>query len=344
MKTMTLTGIRDIEMRDVPEPVISKPTDVLLKVGAIGVCGSDIHYYINGRIGSQIVKYPFTVGHECAAIVEKTGSHVTRVKPGDRVSVDPAISCYECDQCMKGRPNTCRNLKFLACPGQAQGCLSEYIVMPETCCFPIQKKTSLEQAALVEPLSIGIYAVKQSVPLEGANIGILGAGPIGLSVLLSALNQGAENIYMTDKLDERIKIAHSAGASWIGNPEKIDIFQEITQTEPLLLDVVFECCGEQEALDQAIEILKPGGKLMIIGAPAVDRVSFTIDLLRRKEICIQNVRRQNRCVQTALDLIEKGKIKPDFMITHHFDFNKTQEAFDLVANYDDSVIKAMIII
>jgi L-iditol 2-dehydrogenase len=288
------------------------------------------------------VTYPFRVGHEFAATVLETGRRVRGLKPGSKVAVEPAMSCGMCDQCRGGRRHTCRGLRFLACPGQAEGCLSEYIVMPAECCYPVRADTTLEQAALAEPLSIGLYAVQTSVPRKGARIGILGAGPIGISVLLAARQAKAGAIYVTDKIDARLQAARRAGAAWTGNPVKEDVVARIAKREPLLLDAVYECCGQQEALDQAVDLLKPGGKLMLVGIPEVDRVSFAINTLRRREICIQNVRRQNECVRPALDLIEKGKIDIDFMITHRFPLGQAKRAFDLVAGYRDGVVKAMI--
>jgi len=342
MKAAVLTGIRQMEIREVPDPKIERDTDVLLKVEAVGVCGSDVHYYVTGRIRSQVVKYPYAVGHEFGASVVRTGSAVTRVKVGDKVAVDPAMFCGECDQCRDNRCHTCRRLRFLGCPGQSEGCLSEYVVMPEVCCFPIGREMTIEQAALIEPLSIGVYAVALSVAMRDARIGILGCGPIGLSVMLPAINRGAEKIYATDRIDARAAIAQKAGAAWVGNPDCTDVVAEISRQEPGLLDAVFECCGEQAALDQAVALLKPGGKLMLIGIPTVGRVSFDIDQIRRKEICIQNVRRQNECMEEAVRLVQTGKIDADFMITHRFPFDRTQEAFDLVAEYGDGVVKAMI--
>ena len=342
MKAMQLTALKEMKLEEVPDPVIENDTDVLLRVGTVGVCGSDVHYYLTGRIGSQVVDFPFRVGHEFAGVVEEVGRAVTRLKPGDRVAVEPAMSCGECDQCLAGRRHTCRKLTFLGCPGQANGCLCEYITMPEECCYPVKPDTSLEQAAVAEPLSIGVYGVQTSIPLQGKRVAILGCGPIGLSVLLPALAEGVEQVYVTDKIDERLEVAGAAGASWTGNPDKSDILQEIAGREPLLLDAVYECCGEQEAIDQAVELLKPGGKLMLIGIPTVDRISFIIDRMRRKEICVQNVRRQNECMQPAIDLIESGRVNVDFMITHHFSLEETREAFDLVADYRDGVVKAMI--
>ena len=137
-------------------------TDVLIRIRTVGVCGSDIHYYTSGRIGSQIVRFPFIIGHEAAGIVERTGSNVTRVKPGQRIAIDPAVSCGRCDQCKAGRENTCRELLFLGCPEQLEGCLCEYVVLPEKCCFPIEDSLTFEQATLSEPLAIGVYSVERS--------------------------------------------------------------------------------------------------------------------------------------------------------------------------------------
>jgi L-iditol 2-dehydrogenase len=309
---------------------------------AVGVCGSDVHYYTTGRIGSQVVRYPFAVGHEGAGTIVEVGNGVGTLKPGDRVAIEPAMTCAKCDQCLKGRPNTCRNNRFLGCPGQAEGCLSEYLVMPAENCIPIRPETSMEVATISEPLAIGVYAVKQSIPMAGAKVGILGMGPIGWSVMLPALHEGAAAVYCTDLVPGRVAHARKGGASWVGNPGEEDVVAGILAHEPLGLDVVFECCGKQEALDQSLDLLKPGGKLMLIGIPEFDRISFLIDKMRRMEITLYNVRRQRHCVEEALELIEDGKVDVGRMITHRFAFEQTKDAFDLLCRYGDGVLKAMI--
>ena len=342
MKAMVLTGIREMEMQEFPMPEIKNEYEVLIKMKVVGICGSDVHYYSLGKIGSQKVIYPFPVGHEGAGEVIRVGNRVTRVKPGDRIAIEPAMPCGVCDQCHDNRPHTCRKLRFLGCPGQADGCLSEYIVMPENSCFKIADSMSYTEAAISEPLAIGVYAVNQSIPMQGATIGIVGFGPIGMSVILPAIAKGAGKVYVTDLVDERLTIAKRCGATWTGNAAKGDIVEQIKQEEPLLLDVIFECCGKQEAMDQAIELLKPGGKLMIIGIPEFDRWSFNVDKLRHKEICIQNVRRQNHSVEEALELMETRSVNVDHMATHRFSFDQTKAGFDLVTGYRDGVMKAMI--
>jgi L-iditol 2-dehydrogenase len=342
MKAALLTGIKKFEIRNVSDPKIIHDTDVLIKIKTVGVCGSDIHYYTTGRIGSQIVEFPFIVGHEAAGIVEQIGSKVTRVIPGDRIAIDPAVSCGHCDQCLSGREHTCRTLLFMGCPKQLDGCLSEYVVLPEKSCFPINEEMTFEQATLSEPLAIGVYAVEQSKVKDKSNVAILGAGPIGMSVFHVLRTKNIGNIYITDKINERLVYANKLAPKWSGNPEKTDVVKEISNIEPLLADVVYECTGSEDAYTQAIQLLKPGGSLVIVGIPEVDEISFPIHELRRKEITIYNIRRQVHCTQKALDLLEQNMVNMDAMATHHFTLEETQKAYDLVANYQDGVMKAII--
>jgi L-iditol 2-dehydrogenase len=344
MRATLLTGIRRFELRQVPDPKIVKDSDVLIRIKAVGVCGSDIHYYTSGRIGSQIVQYPFIIGHEAGGVVEKTGEKVTKVKPGQKIAIDPAVVCGRCDQCRAGRENTCRELLFMGCPGQLEGCLCEYAVLPETCCFSISETMTFEQAALSEPLSIGVYSVERSMLPADANVGILGVGPIGMSVFHVLRTKNVANVYVTDKLDERLDFSRTLNPRWAGNPDHVDVVKEISAIEPLLLDVVYECSGDNEVMSQAVQLLKPGGTLVLVGITETDEVSFPIHELRRKEITIVNIRRQAHCTQKAIDLLASRQIDMDPLVTHHFPLEETQKAFDLVENYEEGVMKAMILI
>lgn len=342
MKAMMLTGIKQIEMMDIPEPLIVNPNDVKIKMSVMGICGSDIHYYTQGQIGSQKVKYPFTVGHEGAGVVVEIGSSVKTVKPGDNIAIEPAMPCWKCDQCLSGRHHTCRNLRFLGCPGQAEGCLMEYIVMPERSCFPLTGNLTPDHGAISEPFAIGVYAVRKSNAAKGLNIGIFGYGPIGMSVMLASKAIGMNHIHITDLIDERLNIGQKEGASVTGNPHKENIVDKIRSNEPLGLDIAFECCGKQEAFDQAIELLKPGGKLIVVGIPEFDSWSMNVETTRRREISLQFIRRQVDCVEMALEMMGNGSVNINNMVTHRFPFEKTKEAFDLVTDYRDGVMKAMI--
>lgn len=343
LKKIVLTGIKRFEITEAQKPELNGHNDILLKVDSVGVCGSDIHYYNEGKIGDQVIDFPFTIGHECSAVVEEVGKEVLKLKPGDLVSVDPAVACGRCQQCLSDREHTCTNQKTMGCPGQIEGCLSEYIIMPEKNCYKIPENLNGEQAALIEPLSISYYAsrfLKNQKDVE--SVAILGVGPIGLGVLISLKAEGYNRICVTDKLDYRLETAIKNGAISGGNPGKEDIVSVLKKISPDGFDAVFECCGKQDALEQAIEILKPGGTLLIVGIPETDRISFDISKIRRKEIAIQNVRRQNKTVRPVIDLMSTGKLSPEFMITHRFDMYETSEAFSIVKNYSDGVIKAII--
>ncbi len=342
MRAAFLTGIRQLQILDAPEPKLTAPREVLLRMDTVGVCGSDVHYYTKGHIGAQVVQFPERVGHECAGTVVEVGSEVTGLRVGQRVAVDPLIACGQCDQCRAGRRHTCRQQKFLGNPGEAPGALAEFLIMPAESCHPVPDSMTQVCAALVEPFSIGLYAQRLSQMQPGANIAVLGSGPIGLCVLLACRAAGAGTTYATDLLDERLKVARQCGATWAGNPKKTDIVAAIGQLEPLGLDCVFECAGEQQTLDQAVEMLKPGGQLLILGIPELDRVSFSIHALRRKEIRVLNVRRQNHCTAPAVEMIARNLVSVDPLVTHHFSLAQSKEAFDLVDGYRDGVVKAII--
>jgi len=196
MKAVYLTGLRKMELRDAPEPRLSSPQDVLLQVDTLGVCGSDVHYYTQGKIGPQAAPFPLLLGHELAATVLEAGPAVTRFRAGQRVAVDPLIPCGECDQCFAGRKHTCRNQKFLGSSGQP-GALAEYLVMPAHCCSPVPDSLNDDEAAVVEPLSIGVYAAQMAHRAgltNGARVGIVGSGPIGLCTLLAVRAQASHGL------------------------------------------------------------------------------------------------------------------------------------------------------
>ena len=309
MRTVQLTGLRTLELRDVPAPAKPAAGEVLLRVDVVGVCGSDMHYYRTGRIGSQVVQYPFTIGHECAGTVLEVGpldaGHAAAVlSPGDRVAVDPLIACGQCDQCLAGREHTCRNQQFLGCPGQVPGALSELLVMPARCCIKVPAGMTQVQATLTEPFAIGLYAYRLSRLASitshaestlhtenlahvdnahgtlsvgmGAPALILGAGPIGLSVLSAIKAQDPRRpVYMTDIRPYRLALARAMGADWTGDPRQIDLLAELRKQVPLGFAAAFECAGEQETVDQAMALLAPGGQLMLVGIPEADRIYVT---------------------------------------------------------------------
>jgi L-iditol 2-dehydrogenase len=342
MKAVYLTAPGQFSTRDVADPEIERPGDVRLTLQAVGVCGSDLHYYRTGRIGNQVLTSPWIMGHECTAVVESVGSSVTALKSGDRVAVDPLIACGHCDQCLSGRVNTCRRQRFLGCPNQQHGCMCQLLVMPAECCFPVPDHLSVGAAVMVEPFAIALHSTRLWGDAAGKACGILGAGPIGLCVLGALRLADARAIAVTDRLAYRLDMARSLAATSTHHAERSDIVREVTAAHPEGLDAVFDCSGEQAALDQAVALLKPGGTLVIVGIPETDRISFDISALRRKELSVINVRRQNDCTADAIDILGNGRLDLDPVVSHHFGLGESKQAYDLVANYRDSVQKALI--
>ncbi|MBS3734102.1 MAG: alcohol dehydrogenase catalytic domain-containing protein [Phycisphaerae bacterium] len=341
MKAAYLSDIRTVEIRDEPAPSLTAPGEVLLGVEAVGVCGSDMHYYRTGRIGDQVVKFPWLIGHEMGATVLETAPDVTHLSAGQRVAVDPLIPCGQCDQCRSGRRHTCRNQRFLGCPGQAPGCLAERIVMPADCCFPVPDSVDALGAALVEPASVGVYARALSAVPAGEPVAILGAGPIGLSVLRACQAAGLDTAYVTEIREWRASLAADLGATWTGGPHREDIVGAIREREPDGVAAVFECAGEQSTLDEALAVVRPGGQVLMVGIPAADRVAFDASTLRREEITIRPVRRQNNCIPQAVELVARDADLRK-MVTHEYALSATQQAFETVADYRDGVVKAII--
>ncbi|MBN2293992.1 MAG: alcohol dehydrogenase catalytic domain-containing protein [Pirellulales bacterium] len=348
MKSAFFTAIRQIEIRDEPKPSISQPDEVLLRIDRLGVCGSDVHYFTDGRIGDDVVPLPASLGHECSGTVVEIGSGVKSLVVGNRVAVDPAVACGTCDQCVQGRSNTCRSMKFMGCPNQGPGAAAEFRVLPANNCIAVPESISLDQAALVEPLAVGFYAVRMAALRPDTNIAILGSGPIGLSVLLSAKATGTCTTFVTDLLDARLAVARTCGADWTKKTIKNDptaaeeLEKAIRDQNPNGQDVVFECTGDPNCIDQAQRILTPGGTLIMIGITPETQVSFDAHLMRRTELTFKNVRRQESCMKPVIDLMAAGKINADPMLTHHYPLDKIQDAFELVAGYEDGVVKAMV--
>jgi L-iditol 2-dehydrogenase len=215
--------------------------------------------------------------------------------------------------------------------------------MPDFTCFPVTGKMNAVQAALIEPLTIGVYTVKLAqIQNKKTTVGIFGAGPIGLSVLFKLLADEIVDITMIEPLEYRLEKAYEIGAKYLVNPDSGDVEKEVKNYHELLLDVVFEASGQQDAVTNAVKILKPGGKLVLVGIPPDAKYTFDMDLMRRKELTVINVRRQNHCVEEAIELVVSGKIDVEKMVTHYFSLEETPKAFEIVEGYKDGAIKAMI--
>ena len=341
MKALLLTDLETFEWRDVDLP--EAPADwVRVRMQHVGICGSDLHYYVEGRIGDQRCTFPHILGHEgCGEVLEGAG----HFEKGTPVYFEPAIACHQCDQCRAGRENTCRRLTFFGNPNETPGCMREEIALPPENVFTLPEVMSPEEGFLLEPLCIGVYAVQRSHMPKGGTAAVVGSGPIGLSVLLGLSDYEPAEVYVTDPVPERRQAAERLGATKALDPSPVETgsAKEVYAAAGGGVDVAFECAATEESIEDAIHMLKPGGTLALVGIPeSFDRMCFDHSHMRRNEITLVNIRRQNQAIEQALPLLERRRDFKDVMITHHFPITEAKKAFELVRERRDGVIKAVL--
>jgi len=326
MKAAMLYKLLDMRIEEVDIPKIDTK-DVLVKMKRVGICGSDVHFYQEGRIGSFIVQEPLILGHECSGEVAEVGDEVTRLKVGQRVVVEPGFVCGKCQYCRKGRYNLCREVQFYGAPPY-DGAFAEYVFTPEQNVYAIPKGMSYEEGAMIEPLSVGMMAVKMGRVTAQDVVVILGAGPIGQMSLQAAKTYGALEAYVTDIVEYRLSYAEKYGATAIVDAVKenvVDRMMELTNNEGV--DVVIEASGAIPAILQAIEIVKPGGRIVLVGYPPKE-VRFPVSKVIINELEIRGIHRYANVFQTAIKAVSSGKAVVKPFVTHRFPFNKILEGFE----------------
>ena len=334
MKASRLYGVRDLRLETLPRPEPG-PGEVLLQVAAVGICGSDVHYYLEGRIGSQIVTDPIILGHEFSAWVAGLGEGVENLQVGQLVTVEPGISCGECESCRTGDPNLCPQVRFCGTP-PVDGVFAEYTVMPAENCFALPEGWSAAQGAMLEPLGIAIHTVDLSHLVAGSTIAVLGAGPIGLLTAAVARAAGAAEIVMTEPQAHRRQFAHDFVADAVLDPQTVDVVAEVMrQTRGRGVDVAFECAGAPETPQQAAAMARRGGKLVLCGIPADDTLTLNASTVRRRGLTIKLVRRMKHTYPRAIRLVERGMVDVNPLVTHRLPLDRVPDAFELVAGYQD---------
>lgn len=341
MRASRLHGIRDLRLEELPRPTAG-PDQVLLRVASVGVCGSDVHYYLHGRIGSQVVTAPIIMGHEFSAWVAEVGQGVEGLEPGQLVAVEPGIPCGRCEPCGHGHPNLCPHVRFCGTP-PVDGVFAEYTVMPATNCFPLPEGVDPVVGALLEPLGIAIHAVDLAHLKPGQTVAVLGAGPIGLLIAAVARAAGAAQVYMTEPLAYRRQFALAYAADAALDPTGQEIVAEIRRlTSGRGVDVAFEAAGAPETPQQAAAVARIGGVVIVAGIPADDTMTFNASTVRHKGLTIKLVRRMKHTYPRAIRLVQTGRVDVRPLATHFFPLERIAEAFELVAAYGDGVLRAMI--
>lgn len=336
--TAILYKVNDLRLEHQP---ISEPNDdeVLLQMEVVGICGTDIHL-IHGV-------FPFTqpivIGHESAGTVVKVGKNVQNLKPGDRVAVEPGIVCGHCKYCSAGRRNLCETLRYAAAP-PTDGSLRQYFVYPANFCLKLPNHVSLEEGALLQPLSIGVHACEKGRIYFGSIVLVLGAGPIGLITLLVAKALGASKVIITDIVESKLSKAKELGAD-------ITVLLEMGETDDVTVEkikatgyrptVSIDCVGMEATLRTAIRVTQTGGRVVAVGI-GKPNLSLPVSDILMREIDLVGIFRCSKEYPTALEMIATGKLDVKPLITHNYKISELLKALDVIRTGEGDPIKVLI--
>jgi L-iditol 2-dehydrogenase len=267
MKAAMLHAVHDMRVEEVPMPEISSERDVLVRVRSVGVCGSDVHFHERGVIGKYPLSEPTIMGHEAAGEVVEVLDESCGLKPGDRVAIEPGYTCRRCEFCKSGQYNVCRDVVFLAAP-PVHGAFAEYLAWPSDFLFKLPDAVSMDEGAMIEPLAVGLWAAIRGGVTPGDSVAVLGAGPIGLLTMQSAIAAGATRAIVSDLEAGRLELARTLGATETIDASAIDTEAAIMElTGGRGVDVAFECAGAVPALQMALRVTRNGGTTQIVGMP-----------------------------------------------------------------------------
>ncbi|BCB86179.1 alcohol dehydrogenase catalytic domain-containing protein [Phytohabitans suffuscus] len=308
MRAARLHGIRDIRISDEPTPVPG-PDESLVRVTAVGLCGSDLHWYTEAGIGDARLDQPLAVGHEMAGVIEGGPRH------GERVAIDPAIPCERCDLCLGGHPNLCPSVRF-AGHGALDGGLREYLAWPTARLHPLPDAFTDADGAMLEPLGVALHSLDLAHLRLGMSVGVFGCGPIGLLLVQLVQLVGARAVYATEPLPHRRRAAEEFGASVVDDPAGLDV------------DVAFEVAGTDPAVETAMVAAGPGARVVLVGIPDGDSTTFPASVARRKGLTIAMVRRMKDTYPRAIDLVSRGLVDMSTVVTARYPLDQAADAFE----------------
>jgi L-iditol 2-dehydrogenase len=325
---MTRPGELVIEERPVPDP---GPREVQVEITSVGVCGSDVHWFEHGRIGTKVVTAPLVLGHESAGRVTAVGSEVTKHVVGDRVTLEPGVPCGRCRECRHGRYNLCPDVVFFATP-PIDGAFADFVTIHEDFAFALPDELSDDVGALMEPLSVGIWACRKGSVSAGDRVLVTGAGPIGLIAMQVAKAFGATQVEITDLNRDRLAIAERTGATRA---------LVAGQDEPSEADVLIECTGNEAATSAGIEALRPAGTAVIVGMGPGATAELPLALIQSREIWLTGTFRYANTYPTAIALAATGRVDLEALITSHYGLDETLAALQ-IGGQDPTSVKAMV--
>ncbi|PQV65470.1 L-iditol 2-dehydrogenase [Abditibacterium utsteinense] len=346
MSAAVLHGTQDLRVEQVPVPQAPARGEVQIRIEKVGICGSDVHYYQHGRIGDFVVEAPMILGHECAGTVERVGEGISHLQIGDRVAIEPGVprlsNALSHFYMKRGQYNLCPDIFFFATPPD-NGSFCELVNHRADFCFKLPENVTLEEGALIEPLSTGIYAARVAPVTMGDTVVITGAGPIGLMNLLACQAAGAANVVISDQVAARLNVARQIGATRVvlGEANELkSIARELTDGRGA--DVCIECAGHPSALKAAIGAARAGGVVVLVGMPVGDMADVNINDLIVREITLRPIFRYNNTFPTGVDLIASGKVDVKPLISKRFALKDVPEAFEYVIANREKCVKAIV--
>jgi L-iditol 2-dehydrogenase len=313
------------------------PGEIQVRIEAVGVCGSDLHAYSEGKVGSSPNVYPMVLGHEPAGTIRKTGPGVTGLAIGDRGALEPAFYCYHCEFCLSGHHNVCANIRFLSNP-HLPGFFRELVNLPAANFLPIPAAMSFDEAALAEPLAIAMHSLRLTSIRPGETVVVIGAGPIGLLTIAALRTAGAGRIWAVEPIAHRRELARGVGADIALEPEEA-VHEILSDTDQRGVDCAFDCAAAEDTTSQAILVTRNAGRVALTGIHSIPFVPLDGSAMRRKELTLFNVRRSNYETEEALELMHAQPERFRPLLTHTRSIDQIQEAFAIASQYRDGVGK-----
>ena len=342
MQSAQLVALRTIELRDMPEPPDPGPGEITVRIRAVGICGSDIHYYSEGSCVGQPAPYPCVLGHEPAAEVVAVGTGVEDLRPGARVAVEPAITCGRCEFCCAGRHNLCEKILFLG-GVQLPGLLREYATVPADNVLPIPDTMSYAEATVIEPLAVILHALDLTRLEPGETVAVLGAGPIGLLSAAVARIAGAGRVIIADRIASRLALAREFGADLAVDISRESVVEAILDsTGGRGAHLILDAAGRPDSINPALRAVRPGGRIVLIGIPSDSLTGVDLHTAMQREVTLHVLKRSSRNDHAAIGLIESGRVAAGKLVTHRFPLDRADRAFATVAEYADGVAKAVV--
>lgn len=341
MKVAVMTGARKMEWeeREIPKP---SKGELLIKLEYVGVCGSDLHFYENGRLGNWIPEGPLVLGHEPGGIVAEVGEGTEGFSVGDRIAIEPGVPCGTCDMCKKGLYNLCPDMSFMAIPKERDGVFSEYCVHPANMCYLLPENVDTMEGGLIEPLAVGFHAAEVADAKIGQSAVVLGCGCIGLVTIMVLKARGVQEIYAVDVIDKRLEKAKEVGAFRTVNAKNENI-EEIMKSLPGNgVDLVFETAGAEFTTRQSAKLIKNGGRVVLVGMCAEPEIVVDIGSLSAKEGDLKTIFRYRNLYPTAIKAVSEGMIPLKSIVSHVFDFSEVIEGVAYNVDNKSDVIKAVV--